>query len=151
MPQHPGKSTSGEAILCIVDTIGEDEVERTVNFVIGQFDTKYPESSWSETIAYFSELCEVLISVVRQYAAHKLASNSHKPNPAQFRHLDTHARYWSPDVDFARRACGFCNLAVLRTPILASEQSANSYSLRGRALVRKHGHYFQSGSVKHGH
>ncbi|MFC7302265.1 hypothetical protein D0Y53_09995 [Luteimonas weifangensis] len=42
-----------------------------INLLITQFDTKYPESSWSEIAACFSELTEFFVHILDQYSASK--------------------------------------------------------------------------------
>jgi hypothetical protein len=48
-----------------------DDETRTFQMLIGPFDTKYPEWSWSEVVGCFQRLNEVLLEVIEGYAAHK--------------------------------------------------------------------------------
>ena len=48
-----------------------DDETRTFQMLIGPFDTKYPEWSWSEVVGCFLRLNEILLEVIEGYAAHK--------------------------------------------------------------------------------
>lgn len=51
--------------------ISMDDETRTFQMLIGPFDAKYPEWSWSEVVDCFQRLNEVLLEVIESYAAHK--------------------------------------------------------------------------------
>lgn len=48
-----------------------DENGSHINLMITQFDTKYPESSWTEIAACFTELTDFLVHILDQYSASK--------------------------------------------------------------------------------
>lgn len=57
-----------------ISSMVDDENGKMINLQISQFDTNYPESSWSETVACFSELCEILKELIGIYSAEKSAN-----------------------------------------------------------------------------
>lgn len=81
------ESTSGDVhfsekqFFASIASMKEDDHGRTVNLLISQFDTKYPESSWPEIAACFSELCEILKCVFIQYGDRKMANKALEPTP----------------------------------------------------------------------
>ncbi|ODS63168.1 MAG: hypothetical protein ABS41_08385 [Arenimonas sp. SCN 70-307] len=80
-------STSGDVhfsekqFFASVTSMKDDEGGRSISMMLSQFDTNYPEFSWAEVVACFSELCEILISILTQYGDHK-KQPSHAPPPA---------------------------------------------------------------------
>ncbi|WP_040671041.1 hypothetical protein [Rhodanobacter fulvus] len=48
-----------------------DENGSHINLMITQFDTKYPESSWVEIAACFTELTDFFVHILDQYSASK--------------------------------------------------------------------------------
>lgn len=44
-----------------------------INLLITQFDTKYPEASWSEIAACFTELTDFFVHILDQYAVSKIS------------------------------------------------------------------------------
>lgn len=78
-------STSGDVhfsekqFLSSISSMVDDENRRIVNLQISQFDTNYPESSWSEIIACFSELCEILKELISIYSVEKAANKALQP------------------------------------------------------------------------
>jgi hypothetical protein len=51
--------------------ITSDDNGSRINLVITQFDTKYPEASWSEIAACFTELTDFFVHILDQYSASK--------------------------------------------------------------------------------
>lgn len=51
--------------------VTKDENGGYINLIITQFDTKYPEASWIEIAACFTELTEFFIHVLDQYSSSK--------------------------------------------------------------------------------
>ena len=70
-------STSGDVhfsekqFFSSISSIADDEGGRTINLQISQFDTEYPESSWSEIVACFFELCGILNELISIYSVEK--------------------------------------------------------------------------------
>ncbi|MEB1349791.1 hypothetical protein VDP57_21160 [Xanthomonas campestris pv. campestris] len=66
-----------------VTSLEDDEGGRSIGMMLSQFDTHYPEFSWSEMAACFSELCEILIPILKQYGDHKAANGHGAPSIQQ--------------------------------------------------------------------
>ncbi|MEB1027970.1 hypothetical protein VDQ48_18910, partial [Xanthomonas campestris pv. campestris] len=82
-------STSGDVhfsekqFFASVTSLEDDEGGRSIGMMLSQFDTHYPEFSWSEMAACFSELCEILIPILKQYGDHKAANGHGAPSIQQ--------------------------------------------------------------------
>lgn len=73
-------STSGDVhfsekqFISSISSMSEDGSGARVSLSISQFDTNYPDSSWEEVVACFSELCVILNNLFAQHAEAKAAN-----------------------------------------------------------------------------
>jgi hypothetical protein len=61
-----------------IHAMGSDE-ERTIHLLVSHVDNNYPESSWTEIVACFNQLMEILKEILSSYQAYKTANPSLGP------------------------------------------------------------------------
>ena len=70
-------STSGEVhfsekqFFASVQSVADADIGGKITMQLGPRDTKYPESSWIEVVACFSDLFDIFSEIVKQYAESK--------------------------------------------------------------------------------